>query len=350
MKNKKKVIDIMLHILFWAFVLYEFLYHSVLRPFCIAHPYKEFLSVLCIAAMVYLNYFILLPLLFRKNKQLLFWCLALLSVLGSAFGEGLLVYPDIESLMLPAFSSVEGFREYIQCIFFSIISRNSCFFLFALVLKLYKIKDHAYQLEKEKASIEGKRHQMEIRYHMSKIAPTYLLNTLNSLELIALNGDKDLPAFINRLSQIMDYYLGSSNKECVPLQEEIQFYNNYINLELLRFNEPILVSFISQGLPEDLEVPPLLFEPLIRNAIKYVRNDGKGFVKIEFKFISPDILIFNCKNNRILNSPCDRKEDGEVILRLRNRLDFLFGNNYKLEREMNGEIYRMLLSLKLRPM
>lgn len=347
MRNTKKIIEVILHVLFWVFVQYRFLYYSVLRPLCEHNLYKEFLSVAFLILIVYLNYFILIPRLFNKNKPFLFWLLALSSIVVSASGELVVIFPDIKARMFMAFETVSEFNKYIWNMFFTIILRNGSFVLFVFLLKLYQIKDHAYRLEKQVLELEEQRHRIEIEYQTSKIAPAYLLNTLSSLELMALEKNEELPLLVNKLSQVMDYYLGSSNKERVLFEEEVQFYNNYIDLELLRLSKPVLMSSIFQDIPNSLEIPPLLFEPLISKAMKYAKKDGDGFVKIEFRYMPSGVLQFICLNNRMQNSLYDKKEDGETVLRLRSRLELLYGDNFTLEKEINEDLYEMKLSIRL---
>ena len=132
--NKKKTLfNSLMHLIFWAGVCYFFTHFSSLRPG--GGLYKEFVSVLFIMAMVYLNYFCLIPKFFQTGKLKQYWLFALLSIVIAGVGEFILVLPEIRkcSNSTPLDLIPTVFRTFL----FLIILRDFGFFLFFFLLRLY---------------------------------------------------------------------------------------------------------------------------------------------------------------------------------------------------------------------
>lgn len=137
LRNMKKCLYVIGHLLFWIIMCYVFTHYSFLRPIAKDAMYKEYWSVLFIAIMVYINYFYLIPRFFETGKFKIYWPLALLSIILVVGCEFFLVYPDVMhfySLTLPQ----EDVNNALRTAFISIIVRDFCFFLFFFILKLYR--------------------------------------------------------------------------------------------------------------------------------------------------------------------------------------------------------------------
>ena len=133
--RKKQILYIIAHVLFWIGVCSCFCIFSYLRPLAL-HYWKEIVTVLFIAGMVYLNYFVLIPKLLLKRKRVFFWSCVIILLIGTVAAEMLLVDADMHERMV----WLKGdFTPYYSNAPFLLFLRDASFFLFFLMLKLYRV-------------------------------------------------------------------------------------------------------------------------------------------------------------------------------------------------------------------
>ena len=131
----KHIVGTVLVISFWIVLSFFFLKVSVIRPYCVQHPYKELLCVALIAAVWGAIRFVAFPSLFRSNYRAAFWLVAAALLLLSAGAEYGLVSGDIFA-SFPNLKSVAGYRA---TLFVSILLRNTgivgCLMLYPFVME-----------------------------------------------------------------------------------------------------------------------------------------------------------------------------------------------------------------------
>ena len=154
--RKQQILYITAHILFWIGVCICFCIFSFLRPLAL-HYWKEIVTVLFIAGMVYLNYFVLIPRFLLKSKRVFFWICAIVLLIGTVAAEMLLVDADMHERMV----WLKGdFTSYYSTAPFLLFLRDASFFLFFLMLKLYRVK--AIVLEKVEKVVTSETYKLII--------------------------------------------------------------------------------------------------------------------------------------------------------------------------------------------
>ena len=134
--RKNQILYIIAHVLFWIGVCMCFCIFSYLRPLAL-HYWKEIVTVLFIAGMVYLNYFVLIPKLLLKQKRVFFWICVIVLLIGTVAAEMLLVDADMHERMVWLKGDFTSYYSNAPFLFFL---RDASFFLFFLMLKLYRVK------------------------------------------------------------------------------------------------------------------------------------------------------------------------------------------------------------------
>jgi two-component system LytT family sensor kinase len=167
-------------------------------------------------------------------------------------------------------------------------------FLTLFLWKHYKTKlelvESAYNLDKSRLAILS-----------AKINPHFLFNTLNTIAA-AIRIDQELArSIVFKLSEILRYVLNTEN-EFRPLQDEINFIENYLAVENVRFGEDRLTVCIKvDDDVREFEVPTMLIQPLVENAIKHgiaPLTDRKGELTIDIKYKTTD--GFDVKDKKTL--------------------------------------------------
>jgi two-component system sensor histidine kinase LytS len=167
-------------------------------------------------------------------------------------------------------------------------------------IKLYKksntIGDHDVELAKGLANIfssqlelarleEGEMQALkaEMRALQAQINPHFLFNAINTIVSLVRTSPESARSLLLHLSDFFRMNMQNS-KELISVESEIQRLRAYLKIEKARFGDKLSVSYFLEGGLED-EIPPLLIQPLVENAVKHGINksiDG-GVVEIHIK-------------------------------------------------------------------
>lgn len=123
------------------------------------------------------------------------------------------------------------------------------------------------ELEKSELAIKNK--EMQISLLKSQINPHFLFNTLNSISTLMHSSKERARKLITQLSDIFRYALDSHSDEMVKLIHEINFIENYIQIQQVRFGTRL--NFITD-IDSDclgIDIPPMILQPLVENSVKY---------------------------------------------------------------------------------
>jgi two-component system LytT family sensor kinase len=114
--------------------------------------------------------------------------------------------------------------------------------------------------------------------------PHFLFNSINNIYVL-LQEDKDRAArILLKFSELLRYQLYDCNVSTILLNKELQFIDNYIEFETLRYSNKIQVHPAIKGLQTDrLRIAPLLLQPFIENAFKHTpkHKNEQGVIHIK---------------------------------------------------------------------
>ena len=208
-----------------------------------------------------------------------------------------------------------------------------------LTLTWLKERDRNRALREEQFKIK-------LKYLKNQIQPHFFFNTLNNLYALSLESSNKVPDVIIKLSKLMEYVLYDiEGTKFVPLIKEIDYIQNYIEIEKLRF-ENVEVNINIESNIDDIKVPPLLFISLVENAFKHGGlNNNRLKIKINCKIID-GWLHFEILNNFVHSHP-GKTQKGIGLTNTKKRLKLIFRNNYILEHKVKFNYYIILLKIPL---
>lgn len=206
-----------------------------------------------------------------------------------------------------------------------------------------------YQQDKNRLELENI--QSELQFLKSQINPHFLFNTLNNLYALALLKSEQTPELILKLSQLMRYMLYECNEPKVSLKNEINYLNNYLDLEKLRQKDHTNITFTIKGEVVDQEIAPLILMTFVENAFKHGANKvlQDPFVKIVLE-VDNQKLIFTVENSipDIVHENTSIKRAGGIgLTNVKKRLDLLYNDKYNLSISNMSDIYKIELFLTL---
>lgn len=135
--------------------------------------------------------------------------------------------------------------------------------------------------------------EAELEALQSKINPHFLYNTLQSIQMKAVvDGNTDLSDMIELLGNYMRFSI-SSMKEIIPLSTELEYLNNYINLQKIRFGEKLKFIIETDDKALKCKILKLLLQPLVENAIYHglEKKQGEWMLNVKCEVINDRLHI-----------------------------------------------------------
>jgi sensor histidine kinase YesM len=124
-------------------------------------------------------------------------------------------------------------------------------------------------LENERLRLVSSQQEAELRALKSQVNPHFIFNSLNSLRSLIEEEPARARLAVTQLANLLRYSLQSSQRETVPLEEEIRVANDYLALEQVRYEGRLRLRIDVSPETLTLPVPPMLLQTLVENAVKY---------------------------------------------------------------------------------
>lgn len=206
-----------------------------------------------------------------------------------------------------------------------------------------------YDMQITSQELSRERTEAELAHLRSQLNPHFLFNTLNNIDSLVLrNPEKGSQALI-QLSGILRYAVYETRKDRVPLEQEINFLENYIWLQKLRLSKPELVQFEKSGSVLSHEIAPMMLIPIVENAFKHGDKEAGGSgIKISLD-IEGDYLSFEVINGiKTKTAEIDQIEGGIGLENLKRRLQLLYPDHYQLTIKPSVGHFFIRLTLNLK--
>jgi sensor histidine kinase YesM len=173
----------------------------------------------------------------------------------------------------------------------------------------------------------------------SQINPHFLFNTLNSINMLVGSSKEQARKVITQLSDIFRYALDSHGDQMVKLIKELDFIDNYIRIQQVRFGDHLKFVKRVDFSCLDVVVPPMILQPLVENAVKYgiAPKDGGGTIYLTVKRVN-QMIFFEVKDDGLGSNAkkvMDGSSSGVGIKNTDQRLRSTFGSGSGLRIHSN---------------
>jgi hypothetical protein len=309
-------------------------------PILGAATYRDFLADAFMLGMFYFNFYWLIPGLYFKNRFTLYGCIIV---------AGFVVICIVPSLLTgyvpwdpkPPAANFPG--SPMPDASFLVQIKHSIFLYIAIVLFSILLRVRTKLLQ-----TESLRYAAEMSSLRNQINPHFLFNTLNNIYALAIK-DKAHPAAsgILKLSGMMRYVVTETGQPYVDLQQEINYTNDYIELQKMRLTKTLNLSYVVTGATERQRIAPLVLIPFIENAFKHgVNPDQESYISILIK-IEDTRLSMTIENQKVKTVQELHTKSGVGIENTKSRLALLYPNKHFLFIDDNALTYRIQLNLML---
>lgn len=163
--------------------------------------------------------------------------------------------------------------------------------LAALTFAGFRVRIHQVKLgERKQAALDKKIAALELAALRSQMNPHFIFNTLNSIQHFVLSKNAEKAgAYLTKFASLMRAILDNSKLSTIPLADEIKHLNLYLELESMRFENKFgfHIDISSVPDPDFIEIPTMLIQPFVENAIVHgmMHKVGPGMIHLKFSFI-----------------------------------------------------------------
>lgn len=340
-----KIGQLILHAIFWSAVLFSYTYFFGFdsTDFSYVLSFSLFLMPITIAT-TYVSIYKLIPDYLITKRYFLFALYSLYTFIVSSY---LIVVSVFFGLV---------YLSHFEYTNMAPISRNIIFvsiavYLVVIIVSAFKLlklnlkhSEETKKLETKILEAQLKLKEQELHYLKMQIHPHFLFNTLNTMYGFALKKADETPEMILKLSNLLDYLLYQVDKPFVLLTNEISHIKDYIELEKMRFNNTLDITFKSSNIHDNLKIAPMLLLPFVENSFKHgaIKNGSLNIVIT--LYYDNGYVFFNIKNSNA-NSNTHRKGIG--LDNIKKRLDLLYKDNYSIGITNFDNIFEVNLKLKI---
>lgn len=179
-----------------------------------------------------------------------------------------------------------------------------------------------------------KQEKLEAEYKLlqSQVQPHFLFNTLNNMVSVSLHNPDQMPNLLQRLGGLLSYQLHESHQKLVPISKEIEYLQDYITLEKIRYGKKLDVqtNFEDWKNKPDLWIYPMLLLPFVENAFKHGAAQSEDECWIQINLIEKDDVLVLKVENSMPDTVSNIPTTGLGLPNLKKRLDILFEDKYEL--------------------
>lgn len=286
----------------------------------------------------YLNAYFLIPNLLRKKSPYIY----ILAVLGIII---LMVLTEswMKSFSMPAPARMRpprGGRGELRM-----------FFMFPLLFMWAISTSYRFFIDQLKTDRENKEREnihlkTELSFLRSQISPHFIFNILNSLVALSRKRPQQVEPVIIQLSDMMRYMLYENDEKKVSVSREIEYLENYIDLQKLRFGDLVKINFSVYNNAGAKMIEPMLLIPFIENAFKHgVGLINNPVIDIHLRAEGNE-LAFTVQNRY---NDADQKDDssGIGLKNVERRLKILYDKRHQLRLSKDDEWFNVDLKIEL---
>ena len=200
---------------------------------------------------------------------------------------------------------------------YKLIAAGISIVIFLLILLV------TYRVRIRKIQQKNANLQLEMKSIRSQLNPHFIFNALSSIQgLINKNDISAANHYLTEFSSLLRETLVNNDKELVPLSTELRIIETYLKLEQLRFHFQYELIVDASVNKDAVEIPSLLIQPLVENAIKHgvALLHHKGIVQIGFQTKDKTLLVSINDNGKGFSEDAERKGFGLTLTKDRIRL------------------------------
>ena len=221
------------------------------------------------------------------------------------------------------------------------------YIVYVLIYYLILYYEDLQEKLKHEGELKSLVKEAELNVLKSQINPHFLFNSLNSVSSLTLSRPDKAQEMVIKLSDFLRYSLSSDRKSTTTLEDEFENISRYLDIEKVRFGKRLNFAPDIPSQCFGAEVPSLILQPLLENAIKHGVYNSTEEVKITLSCdINEDFVTIRV-SNKYDPAAIRKKGEGIGLKNIRNRLLLIYHRNDLLLTDSDGKIYHATLKIPL---
>ncbi|MBW1295221.1 sensor histidine kinase [Aquimarina litoralis] len=347
------------HFPFWAFYFFSWGVIELSLPIAykamfFSPRYVIFLFYVVIHTLAnYFNLYVLLPKYLYKGKlttyilSLVSWIAVVSCVMfGCYFLSAFIIGESLDYFCV--FNEEKG-ETYFHTLTSQILPATSGTMLLGLCIKLAK---NSLIAQKKQQLLENEKLATELKFLKHQFNPHFLFNTINSIFFLIHKAPGEASEALANFSDLLRYQLYECNEQLIPIDQELNYLENFVALEKLRRNKNLKIDLsVHLSNKKPLGIAPFILVTFVENAFKHVSNSKEMLNWIEIKVEVDDN---NCLHFDVTNS-IETKSDfntnltygGIGLENVSRRLDLIYSKNYDLKIDHQKTRFSVALKITL---
>lgn len=327
------------HVLFWLLVfgIWYFLrvddYSSPRKAFAVT-----FIKVFDLALMIYITNYVLIPKLLYRKRYVWF---------GLAFVTMIIVSSAIKMNILGHLTNNPALYNWTADIKRRLYDNIIPHFILVFAGASVKLMFDYTILQQRMAETAKEKAETELNFLKSQINPHFVFNSLNSIYFLINKENVAARGALHKFSEMLRYQLYEMNDSKIPIEKEIHYLKDYVDLQQLRKDEKYAVQFTAAPDVKGFSIEPLLLVPFVENAFKHIshHNDKANYVKVDM-FRANGTFIFSVTNSKD-QQPTTETHGGIGMNNVKRRLELLYPGKHELKIDETENSFNVQLNLQL---
>lgn len=346
------------HIPFWIVYHYFWWTIAVNSPseaantiFFSGYAIKYFFYVIFQAIGVYFNLYFLIPRFLEKGRYIEYTSslIAVILITAVVIVPGYYISAWLSDKPVSEMYYFDA-RSYLY--FFQVNTLPSTVASMTLAMSV-KLTKNWIQSKRREQVLEKEKLETELKFLKSQFNPHFLFNTINSIFVLIRKDPNLATEALAKFSDILRYQLYECNEQQIPLDQELSYLQNFIELQKLRQDDDAVDFEIKNQITYtgNRTITPFILMPFVENAFKHVsrHNDKPNWIRITL-WMESDVLNLTVSNSTSgLHNASDEfiHYSGIGLKNVKRRLDLVYPKNYNLSIERGDTAYHVTLKINL---
>ena len=329
------------HLIFWAATIgfHMFTKSGLIQSAGIEHFVLESLVRNgLLALLIYLNLIVLMPRFAQQGRFVEYICLLTVSL------AGYVSLKNVHDVYLYGYVLNDNHqRDFFANTYYN-FSIAVFYVAFSIALSLSK----AWYFQREQLrKMEVEKLNAELDYLKAQINPHFVFNSINTIYFQIDKRNEEARHTLSTFSDMLRYQLYECNGHEVPIEQEIRYLNNYIQLQKLRKDENYQITFSCSPEVKGFTIAPLLLICFVENAFKHISNNaGTNVVSVTLNYREGKFTmdVFNTCDEK---PPAISEGSGIGLKNVKRRLELLYPQKHALEIYRTPESFKTDLTIKV---
>jgi sensor histidine kinase YesM len=223
---------------------------------------------------------------------------------------------------------------------------SAIFIMWLFIVIAIKAYRHINEVRMNQLQLETNLRESQLNTLKGQINPHFMFNSLNNIRGLILEDAPRARDMITRLSEMLRYSLTKNGVNTIPLKEELQTVDNYIEVSKIQFEERLQFSININPQALAIGIPPMVIQMLVENAVKHgigkIKEGGEVKLKVDIENTNLLIIVENSGN---LNLNEDSTRLG--LENIKQRLSLLYGNKASFTLKENSNFVEAKIIIPL---